>query len=126
MLSLSANHLKTKVETKPTQGANVSAPLAIQVFSDLPFVELFLNDVSLGVSAMADAPQSCAHGICASGGFANFHLGTGWQAGNLTAVGMSDAVTHTPHVHTIVTAGPAASIVLSLDAPVQTNSPHDI
>ena len=84
----------------PSRGVN------LEVFSDLPWIEVFLNGKSGGVSP------------CTPGGFAsNFSKLKTWKAGNLTAVGMKTrggaALAH----HTIITAGKATKVVLSLDVP---------
>ena len=77
----------------------------MQVFSDAPEVELFVNGKSLG--KQQNQPFNFSH-------FANVQ----YAPGNLTAVGSSP---HWPQadwpVHTLLTAGPSAAIVLSLDAP---------
>ena len=79
-------------------GASVKPGLGIQVFSDLPIIELFLNGKSEGT-----AP-------CTPGGFAAFSLLHGYAPGNLTAVGMATKGGEVLASHTIVTAGaPTAS-----------------
>ena len=77
---------------------------SIVVFSDLPVVELILNGQSLGA---AD---------CAEFGFAEFKT-VRYAPGNLTAVGRHTAGGAALAVHTQLTPGAAAAIVLSLDAP---------
>ena len=77
---------------------------SIEVFSDLPLVELLLNGKSLGT-----AP-------CAAFGFAVFSA-VKYAPGNLTAVGRQTAGGASLAVHTQLTPGAAAAIVLSLDAP---------
>jgi hypothetical protein len=76
----------------------------VQVFSDLLFIELFLNGKSQGT-----AP-------CSPGGFASFCL-DGYVPGNLTAVGKAQQAGEVLASHTIVTAGPPIAIKLSIDAP---------
>lgn len=76
----------------------------VQVFSDLLFIELFLNGKSQGT-----AP-------CSPGGFASFCL-DGYVPGNLTAVGKAHQAGEVLASHTIVTAGAPIAIKLSIDAP---------
>lgn len=78
----------------------------VQVFSDTPQVELVLNSRSLGIKP------------CPAFNNANFE-NVKYAAGNLTAVGR-DASGKELARHTILTAGPAAAIVLSLDTPSPT------
>jgi hypothetical protein len=78
--------------------------LPVQVFSDLPTIELFLNGKSEGT-----AP-------CSPGGFASFSLHR-YVPGNLTAVGMAASGGEVLASHTIVTAGAATAIKLSIDVP---------
>jgi hypothetical protein len=75
----------------------------VQVFSDAPFVELFLNGKSLGKK-----PNPAFN-------YTNFE-DVEYAPGNLTAVGTSGAWPDTP-THTILTAGVPHAIVLSLDVP---------
>jgi hypothetical protein len=87
-------------------GASVKPTgLGIQVFSDLPIIELFLNGKSEGT-----AP-------CTPGGFAAFSLLHGYAPGNLTAVGMAAKGSEVLASHTIVTAGAPTAIKLSIDVP---------
>jgi hypothetical protein len=76
----------------------------VQVFSNAPTVELMLNGKSLGQQPNP-TPFS----------YVNFRNVT-YEPGNLTAVGLGLGLKRPP-VHTIITAGQAAAIVLSLDAP---------
>ena len=85
-------------------GASGKGGLDVQVFSDLPTIELFLNERSEGT-----AP-------CSPGGFASFTL-AGYAPGNLTAVGMAEHGGEALASHTIVTAGPPTAIRLSVDVP---------
>lgn len=95
--------------------ANVSVPVEVQVFSNLPQVQLLLNGKSLGQQPVTPF------------GFASF-TNLSYAPGNLTAVGFFTdtassgdndeygAIT-TMASHTIITPGPAAAIVLSVDCP---------
>jgi len=102
---LPATHV---VRVSQTWNANAAAPLPpqmdVQVFSDLPLIELVMNGDSLG-----SAP-------CAPGGFASF-LNVTYAPGNLTAVGRQSAGGRVLGSHTQLAAGAPASIELSLDAP---------
>lgn len=85
-------------------GAEGKPGYPIQVFSDLPTIELFLNGKSIGT-----AP-------CSPGGFASFSLDE-YVPGNLTAVGMAKYGGKVLASHTIITAGAPTAIVLSIDVP---------
>jgi hypothetical protein len=87
----------------PPKNANATA-LDVQVFSDLPVVELIFNGSSLGVAA------------CSPGGFASFPA-VPYSPGNLTAVGRKSAAGAALAAHTQLAAGAPAAILLSLDAP---------
>lgn len=76
----------------------------VQVFSDLPTIELFLNGKSEGT-----AP-------CSPGGFASFSLDA-YTPGNLTAVGMAGSGGEVLAKHTIITGGMPTAIKLSIDVP---------
>jgi hypothetical protein len=84
--------------------APTPSTVPVQVFSDLPVIELFLNGASQGTSP------------CVPSGFASFSL-KGYEAGNLTAVGLSKDSPQVLASHTLVTAGAAVEIVLSVDVP---------
>ena len=91
----------------PTSSAfGTAAPLTldVQVFSDLPLVELLVNGRSLG-----SAP-------CGPGSFASF-AAIAFVPGNLTAVGRQTAGGGVLAKHTQLTSSAPASIELTLDAP---------
>ena len=95
------------VPPPPASVSTTSTPpvaMDVQVFSDLPFVELVLNGRSLG-----SAP-------CGPGSFASFP-GVPFTPGNLTAVGRQSAGGSILATHTQLAATEPATIELSLDAP---------
>lgn len=87
----------------PEGGKGADGP-QVQVFSDLPLIELFLNGETQGT-----AP-------CTPGGFAAFTLKK-WAPGNLTAIGMTSVGGAAKASHTILTASEPVAIVLSVDVP---------
>ena len=90
----------------PPEFGRTRSPVAldVQVFSDLPVIELFFNGRSLG-----SAP-------CRPGSYASFP-GVPFTAGNLTAVGRQSAGGAILATHTQLAATAPASVELSLDAP---------
>jgi hypothetical protein len=92
----------TPPTSAPANPSGVSVDL--QVFSNLPFVELILNGQSLGSAS------------CKPGSFASFPAVL-FTPGNLTAVGRQSSAGEVLASHTQLAAGPPASIELSLDAP---------
>lgn len=88
-----------------TTGPEPGGRVDLDVFSNLPFVEVFLNGVSAGTSR------------CTPGGFANAFNILEWEAGNLTAIGKGTPDGAALATHTIVTAGEPVAVVLSLDVP---------
>ena len=85
-------------------GGGGGGGVQIQVYSDLPVIELVLNGESQGT-----AP-------CTPGGFAAFSLPE-FTPGNLTAAGMRSAGGEALAAHTLLTAGPPVAIELTVDVP---------
>ena len=90
--------------TRTTTTVSVPPVVDVQVFSDLPHIELILNGKLLGA-----AP-------CRPGAFASFS-GVPFTGGNLTAVGRMAAGRAVLASHTQVAAGAPAAIELTVDVP---------
>jgi hypothetical protein len=88
----------------PEGGGGGGRSVQIQVYSDLPLIELVLNSESQGTFP------------CTPGGFAAFSLPK-FEPGNLTAAGMMSAGGEVKAFHTLLTAGPPVAIELSVDVP---------
>ena len=92
---------------------------AIHVYSDTNTVELYVNGASIGQrslvgpSVQAVSAQSWAE-----------YRNVQFQRGNLTAVAM-DSTGAMLATHTVITSGPPAGIVLSLDSPSATTGTGD-
>lgn len=89
----------------PPQNRSVApASLAVQVFSDLPEIELFLDGKSIGIA------------VCTPGSFAGFDA-VPYTRGNLTAVGRAKPGGSVLAHHTELPAGPPAAVELAIDVP---------